>query len=75
MPYKVLPVLVGTLMFSPTLGALNSKGNLETLKANDPENASKPDLDNLKKVHDLGDVFDDPQMGSTSYQPINEVNR
>jgi hypothetical protein len=74
MPYKVLPVLVGTLMFSPTLKALDSKGNLETPRANNPEDISKQDFDHLKEIHDLGDVFDDPHMGSTPYQPVNEID-
>ncbi len=72
MPYKVLPVLVGTLMFSPILEALNSKMNLETPKANDPEDGLKKDLNRLEEAHHFGSIFDDYEMGSAPYQPENE---
>ncbi|OJW47971.1 MAG: hypothetical protein BGO67_08885 [Alphaproteobacteria bacterium 41-28] len=75
MPYKVLPMLVGTLMFSLTSGTLASKGNLETSKAKNPDDASMQDLERLKIVHALGYVFDDPQMESTPYSPVNESNK
>ena len=74
MPYKVLPVLVGTLMFSPTLGALDSKENIETSKATDSEDIPNRNPDFLTKVHPYGNVFDDPQMGSTPYQPAEKTN-
>jgi len=72
MPYKVLPVLMGTLMFSPTFAASNSKGNFEEYKANTPAEASKQDLNLLEEVHNYSNIFDDPQMGSTPYQFVNE---
>ncbi len=67
MPYTVLPFLVGTLIFSPALKAFAATENLEAHKFTDPED--------LKKVHQYSDIFDDYQMGSTPYQPGEEVNQ
>lgn len=71
MLFKIIAVLLGVVMFSDTLGAVDSKENSLAPTTIDPKNSSKENLNHLKEAHDLGNIFDDYQLGSLTYQFLN----
>lgn len=71
---KTLTLMGGLLLVFPILQKLNSTPDLNS-EINSETNPPKENLylKNLKKVHDFGEVFDDPSQGSIPYESTSMV--
>lgn len=78
MRVKTLTLMGGLLLVFPFLNELNSNPEQNAAELNSGVNSETPredliNLENLKKVHDFEEVFDDPSQGSIPYEPPSVV--
>lgn len=73
MRFKILPIMMGTLLAALFFNKLTPKAKSEITSEVNPPRENLLYLQNLKEAHYFEEVLDNYQQGSIPYEPISTV--